>query len=54
MFEAVVETLYVTFEGIVGKHMIPKVFSLIANLVYLHSDRQLVWIGSGRRDDWVW
>jgi F-type H+-transporting ATPase subunit a len=32
LFEAVVETLYVTFEGIVGKHMIPKVFSLIATL----------------------
>jgi F-type H+-transporting ATPase subunit a len=32
MFEAVVETLYVTFEGIVGKHMIPKVFSLIGTL----------------------
>jgi F-type H+-transporting ATPase subunit a len=32
LFEAVVETLYVTFEGIVGKHMIPKVFSLVATL----------------------
>jgi F-type H+-transporting ATPase subunit a len=32
VFEAVVETLYVTFEGIVGKHMIPKVFSLIGTL----------------------
>ncbi len=32
LFEALVETLYVTFEGIVGKHMIPKVFSLIATL----------------------
>jgi F-type H+-transporting ATPase subunit a len=32
LFEAVVETLYVTFEGIVGKHMIPKVFSLIGTL----------------------
>jgi F-type H+-transporting ATPase subunit a len=32
LFEAVVETLYTTFEGIVGKHMIPKVFSLIAAL----------------------
>src|ERR1700720_2461732 len=32
LFEAVVETLYVTFEGIVGKQMIPKVFSLIATL----------------------
>src|SRR6202049_2477580 len=30
LFEAIVETLYVTFEGIVGKHMIPKVFPLIA------------------------
>lgn len=29
-FEAVVEGLYVTFEGIVGKHMIAKVFSLLA------------------------
>lgn len=32
LFEAIVETLYVTFEGIVGKHMIAKVFSLIATL----------------------
>jgi F-type H+-transporting ATPase subunit a len=32
LFEAVVETLYTTFEGIVGKHMIPKVFALIATL----------------------
>jgi F-type H+-transporting ATPase subunit a len=32
LFEAVVETLYLTFEGIVGKHMIPKVFSLIGTL----------------------
>src|ERR1700730_1295778 len=32
LFEAVVETLYVTFEGIVGKHMIPKVFSLLGTL----------------------
>jgi len=32
LFEALVETLYTTFEGIVGKHMIPKVFSLIAAL----------------------
>ena len=32
LFEALVETLYTTFEGIVGKHMIPKVFSLIATL----------------------
>ncbi len=32
LFEALVETLYVTFEGVVGKHMIPKVFSLIATL----------------------
>ena len=32
LFEAVVETLYVTFEGIVGKHMIAKVFSLIGTL----------------------
>src|SRR5580698_3290455 len=32
LFEALIETLYVTFEGIVGKHMIPKVFSLIATL----------------------
>ena len=30
LFEALVETLYITFEGIVGKHMIPKVFPLIA------------------------
>jgi F-type H+-transporting ATPase subunit a len=32
LFEAVVETLYLTFEGIVGKHMIPKVFSLLGTL----------------------
>jgi F-type H+-transporting ATPase subunit a len=32
LFEALVETLYITFEGIVGKHMIPKVFPLIASL----------------------
>src|ERR1700737_2429687 len=32
LFEAVVETMYVTFEGIVGKHMIPKVFSLLGTL----------------------
>src|SRR5271165_2126595 len=32
LFEAIVETLYVTFEGIVGKHMIPKVFSLLGTL----------------------
>jgi F-type H+-transporting ATPase subunit a len=32
LFEALVETLYTTFEGIVGKHMIPKVFALIATL----------------------
>ena len=30
LFEALVETLYITFEGIVGKHMIPRVFPLIA------------------------
>ncbi len=32
LFEALVETLYVTFEGIVGKHMIPKVFTLLGTL----------------------
>jgi len=32
LFEALVEILYTTFEGVVGKHMIPKVFSLIATL----------------------
>jgi len=32
LFEALVETLYITFEGIVGKHMISKVFPLIATL----------------------
>jgi F-type H+-transporting ATPase subunit a len=32
LFEALVETLYITFEGVVGKHMIPKVFSLLATL----------------------
>jgi F-type H+-transporting ATPase subunit a len=31
-FEALVETLYLTFEGVVGKHMIPKVFPLLATL----------------------
>ncbi len=30
LFEALVETLYITFEGVVGKHMIPKVFPLVA------------------------
>src|SRR6202011_2815198 len=30
LFEGVVETLYNTFSGIVGRHMIPKVFPLIA------------------------
>jgi len=32
LFEAIVETLYLTFEGIVGKHMIPRVFSLLGTL----------------------
>jgi F-type H+-transporting ATPase subunit a len=32
LFEALIETLYITFEGVVGKHMIPKVFSLFATL----------------------
>lgn len=32
LFEAVVGALYDTFEGIVGHHMIPKVFSLLASL----------------------
>src|SRR5260370_7601562 len=32
LFEALVETLYLTFEGIVGKHMIPKAFPLLATL----------------------
>jgi F-type H+-transporting ATPase subunit a len=32
LFELVVETLYNTFEGIVGRHMIPKVFPLLATL----------------------
>ena len=32
LFEAVVETLYNTFEGIVGRHMISKVFPLLATL----------------------
>jgi F-type H+-transporting ATPase subunit a len=31
-FEAVVEGLYRVFEGIVGRHMIPKVFPLLATL----------------------
>jgi F-type H+-transporting ATPase subunit a len=32
LFEALVETLYLTFESIVGKHMIPKAFPLLATL----------------------
>ena len=32
LFEALVSGLYDMFEGIVGKHMIPKVFSLLATL----------------------
>jgi F-type H+-transporting ATPase subunit a len=32
LFEALVETLYLTFEGIVGKHMIAKAFPLLATL----------------------
>jgi F-type H+-transporting ATPase subunit a len=32
IFEAVVETLYDSLEGIVGKHMISRVFSLLASL----------------------
>ncbi|MEO6053369.1 MAG: F0F1 ATP synthase subunit A [Chthoniobacterales bacterium] len=32
VFEAIVESLYDTFEGIVGKHMAPKTFSLLASL----------------------
>jgi len=32
LFEALVETLYLTFEGIVGKHMIARVFPLLATL----------------------
>ncbi len=32
LFELIVETLYNTFEGIVGRHMISKVFPLIATL----------------------
>jgi F-type H+-transporting ATPase subunit a len=32
LFEALVEILYTTFEGVVGKHMIPKVFALLATL----------------------
>lgn len=31
-FEALIEGLYIMFEGIVGKHMIAKVFSLLATL----------------------
>ncbi|MEO6846047.1 MAG: F0F1 ATP synthase subunit A, partial [Chthoniobacterales bacterium] len=31
-FEAIVEALYDMFEGIVGKHMAPKTFSLLASL----------------------
>ena len=54
LFEALVETLYITFEGIVGKHMIPKVFPLIATPVYFYPYCQLVWIGSGCRYDWIW
>jgi F-type H+-transporting ATPase subunit a len=32
LFELIVETLYNTFEGIVGRHMISKVFPLLATL----------------------
>lgn len=32
LFEALISGLYETFEGIVGKHMIPRVFSLLATL----------------------
>src|SRR5258707_4751914 len=32
IFEFVVETLYNTFEGVVGRHMIAKVFPLLATL----------------------
>jgi F-type H+-transporting ATPase subunit a len=32
LFEAIVETLYLTFESIVGKHMIARVFPLLATL----------------------
>jgi F-type H+-transporting ATPase subunit a len=32
MFEAIVEALYDMLEGVVGKHMIPRVFSLLATL----------------------
>src|SRR5260221_4419241 len=32
LFEFVVETLYNTFEGVVGRHMIAKVFHLLATL----------------------
>jgi F-type H+-transporting ATPase subunit a len=32
LFETIVETLYNTFAGIVGRHMIPKVFPLLATL----------------------
>ena len=32
-FEAIVEGLYSLFEGIVGRHMIPKVFPLLATLL---------------------
>jgi F-type H+-transporting ATPase subunit a len=32
LFEAIVEILYTTFEGVVGKRMIPKVFALLATL----------------------
>jgi F-type H+-transporting ATPase subunit a len=32
IFEALVEMLYNLFEGVVGKHMIPKVFPLLATL----------------------
>ncbi len=32
LFEALVETLYLTFESIVGKHMIARAFPLLATL----------------------
>ncbi len=36
LFEALVETLYLTFESIVGKHMIPKAFPLLATLAFVY------------------
>ena len=50
-FEAVVEFLYDMLEGIVGKHMVGRVFQSAGYPLYLHSRRQLVRAPSGRGFD---